>query len=100
MSLPDWLDLGKIGQLGIIIMMIVQYIKAQIPDKYIKYVAIGIGILVSILCECYIGGIANIPWIKAIVNGILAAILADTGYQFLSSKGGGNFTLPSKGAVK
>lgn len=94
MELPAWLDLPKIGGLAILILAVVQYIKVYIPDKWIKLVAIGIGILASIACECYVG--ASFRIINAVVNGIVAAIFADTAYGFLSNKGGGIFKLPSK----
>jgi len=94
MDLPSWLDLPKIGALGVLVIFIVQYIKAYLPEKYIKLITIGIGVVVAIGAECYTAGCVA-SWSKTVINGILAAILADGGYSFLSGKGG-TFTLPSK----
>ncbi len=93
MDLPSWLDAPKIAGLAVLILAVVQYFKVSIPDKYIKCFAMAIGIVLAILCELYIG--AKIVWVKAILNGAIAAILADTAYGFLSKKGG-LLTLPSK----
>ena len=94
MDLPGWIDVGKIGGYGVLILAIVQYCKKFLPEKWIPLIAIGIGVLVSIAAECCTGGVKN--WVLTIVNGVLAAVLADTGYSFLSGKGGSNFQLPSK----
>jgi predicted signal transduction protein with EAL and GGDEF domain len=93
MDLPNWLDAPKIAGLAVLILAVVQYFKVSIPDKYLKCFAMAIGIILAILCELYIG--AKIIWVKAILNGAIASILADTAYGFLSKKGG-IFTLPSK----
>ncbi len=94
MELPAWLDLPKIGGLAVLVLAIVQYVKQYIPEKWIKLAAIGIGIAASVACECYIGQSFRI--VNAVVNGVVAAILADTTYGFLSNKGDGAFKLPSK----
>ncbi len=93
MDLPSWLDAPKIAGLAVLIMAVVQYFKTYIPEKYVKLFAMGIGVILAILCELYIG--AKLIWVKAILNGIVAAVLADTAYGFLSKKGG-PLTLPSK----
>ncbi|OFY39606.1 MAG: hypothetical protein A2Z69_00225 [Bacteroidetes bacterium RBG_13_44_24] len=97
MNLPEWLDLTKIGAIGIILLAVVQYIKAHLPEKWIWLITIVLGVVISIVSELYIGA-DPINWIRAIVNGVLAAVIADTGYQFLSGKG--NLSLPSKGEGK
>lgn len=93
MDLPSWLDAPKIAGLTVLVLAFVQYLKVYIPEKYIKLFAIGIGIVLSILCELYIGAVMN--WVKAVVNGAVASIVADLGYSFLS-KTGAKFALPSK----
>ena len=95
-NLPQWLDMGKIAGVSVIVLAIIQYIKVGIPEKYIKYVAILIGVAVSIASEMYIG--KEVIWIKAVVNGVLGAILADTGYSFLSKKPI-SLSLPSKDEI-
>ena len=99
MDLPKWLDAEKIGQLALLVLAVVQYFKQGIPDKFIKYFGMAIGVAVSIICDLYVG---KIVWIQSVFNGMVAAILADTAYGFLSSKQG-TFTLPAKkeeGGVK
>lgn len=100
MDLPSWLDAPKIAGLAILTLMFVQYFKGQIPDKWIKYAAVLMGIALSIACEIYIGATwATLNWVKAGVNGAVAAVASDTAFQFFSNKGG-KFTLPSKPEVK
>lgn len=95
MDLPSWIDIGKISGIGVLVLSIVQYTKKYFPEKWIPAISIVIGILVSIAAECcQFGEVKN--WVQTIVNGVLAAVLADTGYSFLSGKGGGNLQLPSK----
>jgi len=93
MELPGWLDVPKIVGLTVLVLAFVQYFKTSIPEKYIKYFALGVGVILGIACEYYIG--AKIVWVKAILNGAIAAVLADTTYGFLS-KTAGSFVLPSK----
>jgi hypothetical protein len=97
MDLPSWLDIPKIMALGGLVMLIVQYVKAYIPEKAIKPSALLIGILVAIGCECYTSGVVG-NWAKTIINGIIAGIVSDGAYSFLSSKGG-QFALPSKSTL-
>ena len=80
--------------MGVVILAIIQYTKKLLPEKWIPLIAIGIGILISIAAEYCTGGVKN--WVLTIINGVLAAVLADTGYSFLSGKGGSNLQLPSK----
>jgi len=91
MSLPEWLDLTKIGSTAVILMAIINYFKSGIPEKLIQYITVIIGILISILAELYVGAALN--WVRAILNGVLAAVLADTGYKFLK---GSPFEIGSK----
>jgi hypothetical protein len=96
-ELPGWLDAPKIAGLAVLTLMFVQYFKAQIPDKWIKVCAVLMGITLSILCEIYIGATPSmLNWVKAIVNGAVAAVISDTAYKFLSNSKSPSFTLPSK----
>lgn len=93
-TLPDWLDVAKISGLAILTMAVVQYFKANIPEKFIRYFAVLVGIGLSFACDCYTG--AQIKIVRAILNGVMAAVLSDLGYSLLSKKGGALLTLPSK----
>jgi hypothetical protein len=100
LNLPSWLDAPKIAGLAVLTLMFVQYFKAQIPDKWIKVAAVLMGITLSVACEIYIGATwATLSWVKAVVNGSVAAVASDTAFQFFSNKGG-KFTLPSKSELK
>jgi hypothetical protein len=99
MDIPEqlkWLDFERIIGLAILTLAIVQYIKVNIPDKAIKVFTILVGVVLAILADLYVGvPAAKIAWFKDVVNGILAAVLSDIGYGFLSTKAGA-FALPSK----
>jgi hypothetical protein len=97
MNLPSFLDISKIAQIGALVLVVVQYIKKPIPDKYIPYVSIAIGILISLLFE-YRG--AKFDIVNGIVNGVLGAIGADTSYGLLSNSKSPTFTLPSRAQLK
>lgn len=100
MELPSWLDAPKIMGLAVLVLLITQYFKEQIPAKAVRYFAMGLGILLAIVCECYMEAKFSWSsatfWAKAILNGAVAAVAADFGYSFLSRKGGLPFTIPSK----
>jgi hypothetical protein len=93
MNLPEWLDAPKIAGLAILTLAFVQYLKGGIPEKFIRYFAMCVGVILSFACEIYIG--SKLAPIKAIVNGAVAAVVADFTYGFLSKKGGA-LVLPSK----
>lgn len=100
-GLPEWLDLARIAGIGVLVLVVVQYIKTYIPDKWIKLVAVIIGVLLSFAAVYYMGSKGPIVWnigfvIRVILDGVLSAMLGDTAYQFLSKKGGGSGILPSK----
>ena len=98
MEMPAWLNLSRIAEISVVLLAVVQYVKDVIPSGAIRYVTLGLGVLISVAAAFYTGeGVSN--WVTVIVNGILAAVLADTGYQFLSGKSG-SLTLPSKGDSK
>ncbi len=97
MDLPSWLDAPKIAGLSILCLAFTQYFKKRVPEKYIPYLALVLGVLISIASEIYIGAAfsGTTSWVKAIVNGVIAAIMADLGYSFLSRTPTA-FTLPSQ----
>lgn len=93
----DWMDLfdmTKLGKIAALTLVLVQYLKAMIPETYIKAIAMLIGIGVSVVIDLQLAPTyQNI--VSIIVNGVIGAVLADTGYGFLSNKNG-SFTLPTK----
>lgn len=98
MTLPSFFDLAKIGELAIFVLMIVQYGKQWIPittpPVAMKVLTMLVGIAASILAVSYAtGAVAN--WVQAIANGIMAAIMADGGYQFFSPKASQSLSFPS-----
>lgn len=95
--MPTWLDLAKISGIAVLTLAVVQYFKSGIPDSFIKYFTIIVGILLAVLGDLYAG--AKVIWYQVGINGVLAGIMSDLGYSFLSSKGG-FLTLPSKDDLK
>jgi hypothetical protein len=75
-------------------MAITQYVKGWLPDKLIKPGNLLAGIFVAFLCFYK----PNIPvdWVRVIANGVLGAIGADLGFNFLSVGKSPMFTLSSK----
>lgn len=94
---PTWLDMAKISGIAVLTLAVVQYFKSSIPDAYIRYFTIAMGIILAALGDLYAG--AKVVWYQVLLNGILAGIVSDLGYAFLSKKGG-PFTLPSKDDLK
>lgn len=101
MNLPSFLDLARIGELALLVAMVIQYIKDKVPEPIIKpYLQMVLGILFSWLAIAYVAGTVNplnVPWVKVVVDGIVAALASDFGYNFLSSKPGSPaFSLPTR----
>ena len=94
MELPSWLDVPKIMGVAALVLMITQYLKDSLPAWSTRWFAILLGIGLSLGCDCYTGKSLNI--IKGIIDGVVAAVMADFGYAFLSKKGGGTLSLPSR----
>jgi hypothetical protein len=94
MNLPSIIDLTAVAGIGMLAMMIIQYIKDSLPTKLIRWCTLLAGIGVSFLWF-YKPGI-NYDFVVVIANGVLGAIGADTGYNFLSPTNSPSFTLPSK----
>ena len=90
-------DVSRIAEIGALVIVIVQYIKKPIREDVVPFVSIGIGILISFLLEYY-GGTIDI--LAGIVNGVLGAVGADTGYGFLSNTKSPQFTLASTRQLK
>lgn len=94
LPIPTWVDFGKIGGIAFLVLAVTQYCKGWIPDKFIKPFAIAVGLLFAALCECLTK--TPVYWATVLLNGIMAAVMADLGYSFFSKKGGVAFLLPSK----
>ena len=79
-----FLDLPMIMQISILVVASVQYFKKFTPEWLIKPYLQGVfGIAFSFLIQSYTG-IGDINWVSMGVNGILAGIVADGGYQILN----------------
>jgi hypothetical protein len=95
MNLPSIIDVGTIMAMGGLILMITQYVKGAVPEKLIPVASILIGIGVAFLYywnpQTY-----DVDWVKVVANGILAAIAADTGYNFMSGSQSPPLSLSSK----
>lgn len=101
MELPDFLDAARIGQLALLVAIVIQYVKDKVPEWFIKpYLQMVLGIILSWLGLAYVSGAVNpflVPWVKVIVDGIVAALVSDFGYNFLVSKPGSPaFSLPTR----
>lgn len=97
MQFPAWFNITDLAAMGAVIMLIVQYIKGPIPEKYLRYATLVIGVLVSIFAA-YLAG-KGINWVSVVGFGILSAIIADGGYAFLSGGQSPVFSLPSQTQV-
>ena len=97
MQFPVWFNLTDLAAMGAVIMLIVQYIKGPIPDAYLRYVTLVVGILVS-LFAAYLSA-KPIEWVPVVGFGILSAMVADGGYAFLSGGKSPIFSLPSQAQI-
>ena len=95
-SLPGWLDINRIGEIAFLTIALMQFFKTKIPSKYIWMFQIALAIGISFGSVLYMG--ASISLVKGIIDGLIAAVTAELGYQFFS-KTSGPFTLPSKGEL-
>ena len=99
MNLPSFVDLARVAEIGVLVLIITQYLKKGIPETWIPIVSVLIGILLSF---GYLSNTVVSEWTPylifcTIVNGIIGAIGADGTYTFVSNaKGSPTFTLPSK----
>jgi hypothetical protein len=100
-GLPSFIDVKKVAEIGLLVIMIIQYFKAAIPEKIIPVVSVFLGIGISF------GYTANIPigdWTPyqifvTIINGAVGAFASDTAYSFLSSGKSPAFTLPDRASL-
>ena len=93
-DLPKLIDISLIPKIGVLVLAVIQYFKSYIPDKLIPIGSIVAGIIISFL-YLYKVPIGSMDFVAVVANGVLGAIMADTGYQFFSKKDG-NFSLPPK----
>lgn len=94
MNLPSIIDVAVVAQIGVLVLAVIQYVKASIPEKLIPVASILAGIGLSFLFF-YKPGVP-IDFVIVLANGVIGAITADTGYSFLSTGKSATFTLPSK----
>lgn len=91
-SLPSWMDAGRLAIIAALTLMLVQYVKSFIPERFVKLVAIPIALIVATLMQL---AEMNV-YAKIALYAIFAVAAADTGYKFLSNSKSSSFTLPSK----
>lgn len=94
MNLPNIIDLTVIASVGILVLAVMQYIKEPIPTKLVPVCSMLVGIGVSFLFFYKPG--AAIDFVQIVANGILGAVFADSGYNFLSAKQSPPLSLSSK----
>jgi len=98
MDLPSFIDVKRVAEIGLLVLMIIQYFKAMIPVKFIPLASVLVGIGISF------GYTAQLPFSQwtpygvfvTVINGAVGAFGSDTAYSFLSGSKGGSLTLPSK----
>ncbi len=83
MELPAWIDLKTIAEIGLLVVVITQYIKDAVPDYLMKWVVLVIGVVCAYVAQVYQG--MPLTHLQTIMNGILAAMLASAGYQVLKN---------------
>jgi len=92
--MSNFIDLARVGQLAIVVGVVVQYVKDWLPSSLIRPIALLFGVGLA-YCTCMYLGEA-VSWWKVGVDGVLAAMAADVGYNFLSANNSPPFSLPSK----
>lgn len=95
MNLPSIINIEIVAAIAALVLVITQYIKNLIPSKFVPPVAILVGIGLSFLYFYKPAG-GTIDVVAMIANGVLGALMADAGYNFLSPKNSPLFSLPSK----
>ena len=91
-SLPGWMDAGRLAIIAALTLMLVQYVKSLVPEKFVKLIAIPIALIVAGLMQL---AEMNV-YAKVGLYAIFAVAAADTGYKFLSNAKSPSFTLPTK----
>ena len=91
-TLPTWMSLPKLIMISGVTLSMVQYVKGFIPEKWVKPIAIPLGLMTAFLLEFA----ETNPWVKVAVYGVFAVVIADTGYKFVSNTKSQPFSLPSK----
>jgi hypothetical protein len=97
MNLPSIIDITAISAIGVLVLAIMQYIKEPVPVKLVPACSILVGIGVAFL-YFYKPGV-SLDFVAIIANGVLGAVFADTGYNFLSASQSPPLSLSSKKEV-
>ena len=98
MNLPSFMDMAKVAEIGVLVLIVIQYFKSAIPEKLIPVISVLLGIALSF------GYICNIPFSEwtpylvfvTILTGVAGAIGADTAYSFVSGTKSTPISLPSR----
>ena len=95
MNLPSIIDITSIASIGMLVLVVMQYIKEPIPVKLVPVCSVLVGIGVAFLYFYKPGG-GQLDLVMIIANGVLGAVFADTGYNFLSASQSPPLSLSSK----
>ena len=98
MNLPSFIDLQRVAEIGLLVIMIIQYFKTAIPEKLIPVVSVLLGIAISFGYNAQIPFSDWTPYLifVTVINGAVAAFGSDTAYSFLSGTNSKPLSLPSK----
>lgn len=81
----NFLNMADISQIAVLTVALIQYIKPYVPEKIIKpYIQGVVAIGFSFLIQLYMG---QLNYVSAVVNGMLATLVSESGYQILSTFG-------------
>lgn len=102
MNLPSFVDLARVAEIGMMVLLIIQYFKKGIPETWIPAVSVLLGIALSF---GYLSNTVIADWtpyliFTTIVNGAVGAMGADTAYTFVSNTKSPVATLPSKAQLE
>jgi len=90
--------MARVAEIGMLVLMIIQYLKAGIPEKLIPVASLILGVAISF---GYLTNTSVSEWTGYIVfvtilNGVIGAVSADTAYSFVSGTKSPSISLPSK----
>jgi len=84
------MDVSRIGQLALLVLMLMQYVKNRVPEWLLKpwlQMFFGVGLSVwSVLYASPQGTLlSSLNWLVVVSDGIFSAVAADGGYQLLKN---------------
>ena len=92
MTLPAWVDPAKLALISATTLMLIQYVKASIPEKLIPVASLVVALGLAVLLQfAEVNVYAQLGFYA-----LFATAGADFTYQFLSNSASKAFSLPSK----